>query len=138
MHVLSQKHHDFLFQGQTIVTSNDMRNIIQILKDKKNIILLQDNWTPKADPIYFLGVPFRTPLGSLRLAKLTNATILPFLVTHTSIFPQKWTLRFWPPIDPEHKNPKERLVSSMEEMIRSHPECWELWNLLESCKIYFK
>jgi hypothetical protein len=101
--------------------------------------MLQDICKKGADPISFLGFKLSNPLGSLWVAKKSNALILPFLAANqfkTLYSKKKWSLQFWPPIDPQKENAKEQLISSLEEMVRGHPEVWEVWHSIPSDPVF--
>jgi lauroyl/myristoyl acyltransferase len=75
--------------------------------------------------VEFQGELVRMPLGSLRLAQMSDALILPALVTNQiSLFSKKWKISFWQPIDPLKNGGKEEILQAMEEMIALSPENW--------------
>ena len=126
------RRHDTLFQGRLIHTSSDLRKPVEILRKGGAVILLQDLFNEKGEQIQFLGRKVRNPLGAIRLAKISGSIILPSITTHQLFFPKKkWVIHFWKPIDPNDSQPKENLISSMEEMIKTYPETWGFWPLME-------
>lgn len=127
------EHHKRLFEERILYTGNDMRPAIRALQKGGNALILQDLCKKGADPIQFLGTSLPNPLGALWIAKKSNSLILPFITANqfNSLYSKKkWSIRFWPPIDPQKENGKDQLISSLEEIVRSHPETWEMWPLI--------
>lgn len=78
----------------------------------------------------FLGRIARFPLGAARIAKRSNATIVPFYVFESR---SGLCARFYEPIlsdDLTEAEIMQRLVALLEAQIIAHPEQWWLWQAL--------
>lgn len=78
----------------------------------------------------FLGKNARFPLGPAKVAKRSQALIVPFYVFESRTGLQA---KFYPPIDTEYLSEQEimrQLVSLLELQIRAFPEQWWLWQAL--------
>jgi len=122
-----RKQHEILFKGNVIYSGGDLRRVIRALEENKSVVLFQDICDKKADPIDFLGHRIRNPLGALRIGKAAHCPILPFMVSNSG-GAKRWAIHFLNPIDPQSERAKEALISSLEEMVKTHPEAWRLWD----------
>ena len=123
------------FSGRLLQVGRDMRRAVHLLRSGKTLILLQDHLSSDASPIPFLGHMVRNPLGSIRLAEMTDSLIVPFVTTNTIATPfnkKKWAIHFWPQIDPREKQAMPQLISCLENMIHTYPEVWQNWSSLKS------
>lgn len=78
----------------------------------------------------FLGKMARFPLGAARIAKRSNALIVPFYVFESR---SGLRARFYDPIQPQDLTEPEimqRLVALLETQILAYPEQWWLWQAL--------
>jgi lauroyl/myristoyl acyltransferase len=122
-----------IFNGRVILASKDMRKTVELLKEGKSILVFQDSLLEEMAPHQFLGRPFKNVLGSVRLAEITHALLLPVMATNNvgkDASQGKWKIHFWKPIDPKEGGTKEKVLSSLEEMVSTYPESWERWDLL--------
>ena len=124
-----RQQHETLFKGKIIYSGGDLRRVIRALEENKSVVLFQDICDKNAEPIDFLGHRIRNPLGALRIAKAANCPILPFMVSNSGGV-KRWAIRFLEPIDPQRDGAKKDLISSLEEMIKAHPEAWRLWDTI--------
>ena len=112
-----------------LIDKNDMRRIIRRLKDAATICFLPDQ-SPRsrnrADAPFF-GVLAATNIAFERLARMTNAEILPILVVRNEDkdTPEHYSIRFFPPMVELPDDPQEianEMNALFESWIRTVPE----------------
>jgi lauroyl/myristoyl acyltransferase len=121
-----------VFSGRFIPVNSDMRKTVRVLQQGGSILLLQDRIRPDAPLIPFLGYMVRNPLGAVRLAEMSDALIIPFITaSRISFDKKKWSIHFWPHIDPRAGTTKARLIACLEQMVLNYPEVWQNWHSLK-------
>jgi lauroyl/myristoyl acyltransferase len=128
LHRLVQDRHHEVFQGRLLDIRKNLLKAARILQKGGTVLLLQDLLHRKAEPIQFLGKPRRNPLGSVRLAEMTDSLILPVVTTHNpDPSKQLWMSHFFEPIDPRNGNTKAKVIQALEKIITTYPESWSEW-----------
>lgn len=112
-----------------LIDKTDMRRIIRRLKDAATICFLPDQAARtgnRADAPFF-GVLAATNIAFERLARMTNAEILPILVVRNEDknTPEHYSIRFFPAMDELPDDPQEianTMNALFESWIRTVPE----------------
>ncbi len=133
-----------LFPAKHIHLGQSMRPLIRSLENNEILMIAGDGVggirRPGANylPTDFLGQVMLFPPGPAKLARLTNAPILPlFCIQDTGRW--SYTARILPPIQVEisgdaHKAAAAttaRMAAVFELMIRQHPDHWMFWEEFE-------
>ncbi len=121
------------FGGPFLVEGHSVRPVYQALD--RHVMALFIDVPYEGDKngcieIPFLGKEARFPLGVARIAKKTDALIVPFYVFESC---DGLCARFYPPIEAKNFGELEimrQLVSLLEKNIRQYPEQWWLWRAL--------
>ncbi len=110
-----------------------LSRLVKNLKNQGAVVLLQDEEKPTEKEVLLFGKKTRLNLGSLRLAQMGNAVIVPYILgnTKTVFASSKWEMHFLQPIDPDEKNAEDKLLTSLEEIMCLYPEHTEKLHIYE-------
>ena len=122
-----------LMGGDMIQRSAPLRRLYRVLHDKGVLIVILDAPPAASDVVErfpFLGGTARLSVGTLRLARRTDALLLPYFAFEKGIGVEG---RILPPIDLtglDDATALARLFAPIEESIRARPDHWWLWQIL--------
>lgn len=120
--------------GPFLVEGGDLRPLYREL-DRSLITLIIDVPYAESQPgnvtVPFLGGNINIPAGVYKIAKKTEAVVVPFFIRDHS--GGKVTVEFSEPLEPNNYNEQRfmsLLANILEMRIRSHPGHWWLWEAL--------
>jgi KDO2-lipid IV(A) lauroyltransferase len=122
-----------LMGGDMIQRSAPLRRLYRVLHDKGVLIVILDAPPAASDAVErfpFLGGSARLSVGTLRLARRTDALLLPYFAFEKGIAVEG---RILPPIDLsglDDATALARLFAPIEQSIRARPDHWWLWQIL--------
>lgn len=121
------------FGGPFLVEGDLVRPIYRALDEHVMALFIDVPYVDEKNGcinVPFLGRPGRFPLGIARIAKKSEALVVPFYVFESR---SGLTAKFFPPIEPRELPEEEimlQLVKLLEQQILASPEQWWLWQAL--------
>ncbi len=121
------------FGGPFLVEGDSVRPIYRALDEHVMALFIDVPYLGEKNGcthVSFLGKEARFPLGPAKIAKKTNALIVPFYVFESR---EGMKAKFYPPVETEKLSEHEimsHLVELLEKQILAFPEQWWLWQAL--------
>jgi len=126
-----------LMGGEVIQRGAPLRRLYRVLHDKGVLIVILDAPPAAGDSVErfpFLGGTAQVSPGALRLARRTNALLIPYFALERDGLIEG---RILPPVDVEgidDASAMARLFAPIEKQILAHPDHWWMWQILHAIR----